>query len=794
LMINKFFNLDLGETVSDVQVSLRHSWILAALLLAGLIAYAVYLYRSETGLSRQRRIVMGVCYVLAGLLLILTLVEPVMTMAATRSLRRTVLVLLDTSQSMATVDDRREPSDVIEAAKLLQTLPLDADPAPASSRVNELKKGIAEASRLDLAKAAVGHPQMNLLGKLGDEYSVRFFTLGDRLEPITGEGETAEWLGGQTADAKTSQIGSAIEEAVGRHAGQPIAGVVVLSDFAWLKGRDPVEVAQKMSRDRGIPIYTVGIGLPAPPDIRVCRLIAPKVVFTGDKVPVRVHVDSSGFDESTVELALTVDGETVDTQEITLDGRSQFEKLLFEPKKKSGSVELEVSIAAQPGETSEVNNAVGHKVRIVDEKINVLYVEGMPRWEYRYLRWVLLRDHRLNVEFLMTYGDKYLAATSPRHRAKFPVEAKDVLKYDLVILGDVPSSYFNTEQIALMEQLVKEGGGSLLMLAGPTAAPSTYADTKISNMLPVKIGSGRWTAVDGRTHPVVTPDGYDSSVVSLAASKQLDNRIWSAVRPLGYLPKLSGAKRGATVLLTIPREETETAEYPLVAWQRFGTGKTMFVGTADLWRLRREVGNQYHARFWGQAIQFLALSRLLGQNKQITLEAGREEYPSGEHVDIFANVLTESFEPVDQPSYVVQVERDVPGAMPAELELDPVPGSPGLYSGSYLPAEDGTYLVRARQGDQSIANTAQFEVENVPLELRDPAMRDDLAEQIAALSGGKRLAAAELGSLPELLETNEELWTTIHKEKGLWDMPALFVLLVVISGVEWYMRRRENLV
>ena len=69
-----------------------------------------------------------------------------------------------------------------------------------------------------------------------------------------------------------------------------------------------------------------------------------------------------------------------------------------------------------------------------------------------------------------------------------------------------------------------------------------------------------------------------------------------------------------------------------------------------------------------------------------------------------------------------------------------------------------------------------------------------VAEQIAALPGGKRLAAAELGSLPELLETNEELWTTIHKEKGLWDMPALFVLLVVISGVEWYMRRRENLV
>jgi len=796
-MFKTLFNLDLGEIVSDAHVSLRHSWIYAALFLAALVVYAVYLYRNETRLSRQRRIVTGVCFVLAGLLLAVMLIEPVMRTAATKPLRRTVLVLVDKSESMSNVDDRRAPADVIEAAKLLQKIPLDSVTPPLTTHhsppttLSELKKGLAEVSRLDLAKAALAHPQIDLLGKLGEEYSVRLFTFGDRLEPIAGGGETAEW---STADAKTSQIGSAIEEAVGRHAGQPIAGVVVLSDFAWLKGRDPVEVSQKMSRDRGIPIYTCGIGLPAPPDIHVRRLIAPDVVFTGDKVPVRVQVDSSGFDESTVQLVLTVDGRPADACGLTLDGGTQFEELMFVPQKKAGTVRLEASIAPQPGETGEVNNTVAHKVRIIDEKIKVLYVEGMPRWEYRYLRWVLLRDHRLNVEFLMTQGDEHLAATSLRHRARFPVEAKDVLKYDLVILGDVPSSYFKPEQIALIEQLVKAGGGSLLMLAGPTAAPSTYTDTKIAGMLPVKISREPWMGVHGSTHPVVTPEGYESSVVSLAASKSLTNRIWSAVRPLGSLPRLSGAKSGAKVLLSLSQTETDAADYPLVAWQRCGTGRTMFVGTADLWRLRREVGDQYHARFWGQAIQFLALSRLLGQNKQIALQTGRKTYASGEHVEVFANVLTESFEPVDESSYLVQVRQDVSGAQPEELELAPVPGSPGLYGGSYLPAEEGIYVVRARQGDQPVANTAQFEVENVALEQRETATRVDLAEQIAAHSDGKRLAAAELGSLPQLLETDEELRTTVHKEKSLWDMPALFILLVLVSGVEWYIRRRENLV
>jgi len=142
----------------------------------------------------------------------------------------------------------------------------------------------------------------------------------------------------------------------------------------------------------------------------------------------------------------------------------------------------------------------------------------------------------------------------------------------------------------------------------------------------------------------------------------------------------------------------------------------------------------------------------------------------------------------------VRLEKDVPAAESVELELDPVPGSPGLYGGSCFAADEGSYVVRARRGDQPVANTARFEVENVPLEQRETAMRDDLAERIAALSGGKRLQPNELADLPELLKTDEQQSVTIHKEKDLWDMPVLFVLLVVISGTEWYIRRRENLV
>ena len=232
----------------------------------------------------------------------------------------------------------------------------------------------------------------------------------------------------------------------------------------------------------------------------------------------------------------------------------------------------------------------------------------------------------------------------------------------------------------------------------------------------------------------------------------------------------------------------------------------MYVGTADLWRLRREVGDQYHARFWGQAIQFLALSRKLGQNKQITLETGRKQYATGERIELFANVLSESFDPVEEDFYPVLLERNESSQAPVELELEPVPGTPGLYSKSFLAVNDGNFILRAQDSDAPKANTVEFEVENIPLEQRETSMRGDVADQIATLSGGNRLMALtemvqdanssvrNLKDLAKLLPGEKARPLPIEREKALWDIPWIFLLLVVLTGVEWYLRRRENLV
>ena len=796
-MLSKILRLGPDETIRNVEPFLRHSWLWGLLLITFAIAAAVYLYRSESGLSKRRKTVMGVCQAAAVALLIFLLLGPTLRIEIIKPLRQMWIVLVDTSESMSLKDAPKLHDDVVKAAKELGKLPLDAKNVP-EARIKSLTGELAEVTRLQRLTALL--KKVDLAGQLGDNYEVRYLNFDSALHEAAGRDKTTEWLDARKARGSSSRIGSAIEQAVARFGGQKLAGVVVLSDWLSNEGDDPVLIASTMKLQR-VPIFPVCIGVAETTDIVVRPIVAPEVVFVGDDVPVRVRIDSRGLTGKMVELKLTIVtaakplGDVRETRNVKLAGGTQFEELIYSPGQTTGTARLVASVEDLPGEIDKGNNtSPPHAVKILDEKIKVLYIEGMPRWEYRYLRWVLLRDRRLDVKFLMTQGDPQLAKTSPIHLPKFPDDAETVMKYDLVILGDVEKSYFKTPQLQLLADLVSTGGGSLLMVAGRTGSPSSYVNTPIADILPVKIASGMWFSVKKDTYPVVTDEGNNSPVTSLRTDKELNDKTWKSISPMDFLPSLGGPKLGATVLVTVSRTRGISENYPLVAWQRYGKGKTMFVGTEDLWRLRREVGDKYHSRFWAQSIQFLALSRLLGDNKQISLETDRRNYSAGDQVRVFANYVTEAFKPIAADSFTVFVENKSAVGPDAPVRLTPIPRSPGLYAGVFMPKQDGTYLLKAAEDKEKISNTVDFTVLTQSQELRETGMQGATGDQVAARSGGRVLTAASLATLGKKTGNEEKLTTIEQREQDLWDLPAAFVLLVIITGIEWYMRRKENLV
>ena len=797
-MFKKLLGLDSSQEIDQWELAFRGGPFLGILLIVAAIAFAIFLYRREQLVTRNRRITMIALQAAVLLLLILVLMQPYAKIRTSNESKRSMIVMLDTSRSMAIEDPRTAASDVEEAAKALGKMKLDA-PALGSDDARGMKEELGSTRRIDLARAALANEDMKLLDQLEESYDLRFFTFDSQLRSEDPRATTTQPADDDSqpaplpvAEGISSQIGNAIEDAVDRFSGQPLAGAMVISDFAWVEGKDPVNVARRL-KERRVPLYTVPVGLPAPPDINVRGVIAPEVVFKGDRVPLRVKIESRGFAGKAVQLYFRVNEDEKESKQVTLKNGVQFEEFMFIPEAESGTLELSFEIKLQEGEITEVNNATAHRVRILDEKIKVLYVEGMPRWEFRYLRWVLLRDPRLQVQFLMTQGDPALAASSPLHIGRFPEDPKVALQYDLIILGDVSSSYFNAAQTQLIEKLVRERGGSLLMLAGPMAAPSTYRDNPIGDLLPINIGTGGTFYPGNNISPEVTEDGQKSLATSLSLSPDVSARIWRNVNYMS-LPNLAGAKSGATVLLRLPKANDAEADYPLVAWHRYGTGKSLFVATEDLWRMRLEVGDRFHARFWGQTIQFLTLSRLLGANKQISIETDSNSYGAGDQIRVFANVLTESFEPVEGDSYEVVLEEKENPDSATTIEMTAVESTPGLYAGSYLAGKDGNYEIKTQPQDADISNVVEFSVQTVDLEDRETAMQPDVARQAAEISGGRQLSLASLGDFPSTLPEETLIANTVKIERDLWDTPLWFILIAALAGAEWFLRRKDNLV
>ena len=155
----------------------------------------------------------------------------------------------------------------------------------------------------------------------------------------------------------------------------------------------------------------------------------------------------------------------------------------------------------------------------------------------------------------------------------------------------------------------------------------------------------------------------------------------------------------------------------MVAWHRYGTGKCLSLATDRLWRLRFKTGDKYHWRVWSQCIQFLTLSRLMGEHKRIRLETDRSTYQDGEQVRLYAHVLNEDFEPVVQNSFEITVNGVGDNALKRTREPPARPDFPGLYEGYFTRAGPGRYRLEANEDDKEVSNTTEFQVAVVQQEL-----------------------------------------------------------------------------
>jgi hypothetical protein len=786
-------------------------WYVLLLLAAGTAVWWMY-RNSPTNLSPARRHWLTTLRVLFLALVLLLLMRPVLAFTVEGSVRRLLVLLFDTSSSMQIKDPRLTPDDQKRAAIAKEL----AEPARGLSQTLDGRhaQDVQQVARLDVARAAFKNDRLNLLPRLDREFDLSAFTFAQgvaeisaRKAELAGTNSPAKkkekvtvghfpWVDHLSATNPLTAIGDAVREVMNRKRGQPLAGVLLVTDGANNSGSQPREAAE-LARQEGVPLYVYGVGITRPRDLIVANLFAPDVSFVKDEVAVTVRVRAQGLSGENAEIALKLGGETVATQPVAFasDGE-QVVPLRFTPQTQ-GEFELQAAIEPRPDETVKDNNTRTHRLKVIDAKIKVLLVEQSPRWEFKYLQMMLLRDRRVDLKCFLIEGDRAITRVeNTPYLAEFPSKKDELFKYDLVIFGDVDPKHMTSAQLENLNEWVAKFGGALVTLAGRRFLPLAYRRSVLEKMLPVEFDAPTIeTPLDAPADKPIklelTPAGRANLMMKLSDRDDENVALWKAMPPIYWAARVARPKPAAEVLVVDPdpARESRFGKMPVIALQQYGLGQVMYVGTDNLWRWRKNVGDLYHTIIWGQIAQRVSLQHLLGVSKRTQLTTDRQNYLSGECVTIYARLYGAGYEAIQEPAVKGHYGLKNGQGQRPEVTLRAIPEQAGLYRGEFIAPAAGAYQFWV---EHDVNTLLDFNVTEPKFELGETAMNEPLLRDLAAVTGGAFFREEDLHKLPDTIALKTERVRS-PLEVELWSSPLYFLLMLLVVTVEWVLRKLSHL-
>lgn len=625
-------------------------------------------------------------------------------------------------------------------------------------------------------------------------------------------------------EGRRTQINAALEQAWRRVGTRPVSGIVMLSD-----GRTTDPPSKSLVRQlaaKQVPVFVVPLGSPTPRlDLAVTGVQAPAAAFVNDQVPVGVEITRRGgaADEAwpagTVELVDAATGAVLDSTPLPTSGGESSRVTLTTRPTMVGDSTWRVRIVradASARDPSPANDSADVKLSLVDRKVRVAYFDGTPRWEYRYLKNLLLRETSIRSSTMLLSADKRFIQEGSEILLSVPRTSEEWRDIDVVIMGDVRAELFSTGQLEALRDHVAQRGAGLLWIGGPGATPASWQGTPLADLLPMRLAPATGTDA-GQSGPGVwtesivvspTPVAVRMGVMRLAsegthaaddplnywpASLSDPGRGWSQLR-WAQLIEQGRLKPAAEVLAEALGVSTQKTS-PLVITMRYASGRSVYVGTDETWRWRYARGEQLPERFWIPLIRMLARERLALADKPAALTVAPQQASTQQPVQISVQLLDQSVLQTRPEGVRVRVTPDDArrGDQAAEIVLRPAPGAGGAgntFAGQWVPLEPGGYRVVVNDPLLSSANlAARVDVRSTDDERNNPAADHGLLDTLAKDTGGVTLSAARLSELPTLLPNRELRLLGTPEIRTLWDNAIVLSLLVLIVGLEWIGRR-----
>lgn len=749
-------------------------WVLLAM---GVGLFSAWSYSHLSG-SRWLRSIMAVLRIICLLWLIMLISGPMLVQTRERVEPDRVIWLVDRSGSMNVQDQAATAGNV-------------------QTRDQQIKEHVG-----DLARVIKNDPET--WSHERQQYWYGFDEQAYQLDPANL----------QDASANGTQIVTALETVLDQHQGHPISAVVLISD-----GRTPqrlgVEVMRKLKQS-AVSVFTVPVGQEQRyVDIAIAQVDAPQQAYANDVVPVRVQLsllpEDMTLDPSRVKVQL-IDAQT----NTVLDEVSPKDGKLADPvqlnvkAQQVGSRDWTVKVVydAPADQTSELNTENNQQVvtvQLIDEPIRVLYVDGYPRWEYRYLKSVLMREKSIKSSMFLISADQQFAQEGDVPIARLPQTAKEFEAYDVIIIGDVPSRHFSSEQLSMMRDHVALRGAGLIWIGGSRWTPVTYDTTVLANLLPMRQVSAVTSLGNQPVNVVPTPLAQSLQVMQLevpgSATAAGDNLPGKTV-PLRWIQQVGELKPVAEVLADAVMVNDAERRMPLITSLRYGAGQTLYVASDDFWRWRYAKGDIYYQPFWTQLVRLLGRGRMTQADESTTLSTAHRRLLLKQNTVIKLTTRDALLLEQNRQSIRVLVESIRDGQVVDQVDLLPQQATnteqatgEKVYQVIWQPRHTGR--LRLYPADSTLAASGAIQtfiqVQHPDDEMRQPQPDHPLLAKLSEQTGGKVVALDQLESLSQMLP-NRTRRTPDDIRYPLWHDLWVYVFFVTLITAEWILRKVCKLV
>lgn len=795
--------------------------LLVLLGMATTIVAVGFLYRRDgKQLKAWQRLVLGTLRALAVLAVMLLLLEPNIVSVERDVREGHTILLVDTSQSMTHVDAWRR--DEVQPAKAAWGEVGVDDPAAGS--------------RLDLVKALLAHADQALVRKLAAKNQVKLYRFAGSISdlPIVPSAPAVEPDGEPLpagpdpdapppeldldkliADGRSSDLGGSLRTALDRSRPAEIAAVVLVTDGRRTAGPQGAEVARLLEQRKVPHTFVLGVGDPSETQtITLTRMEAPSKVFQRDPYELKATVSSQGYDGVAVTARLVrVDEQgaetVVATQQVQI-GESQQAPIFWKDLTSDapGRFIYRTEILPPDGEPMIAErHTKTAAVEVLGERLRMLLLAGGSSHEFQILRNLLIRDKTIDVTCWLQSADENFPQEGNEdvRITRLPEGRAELEPYDVVVLIDPDPRKLTTRFCQGLSEHIVEGGCGMWWVAGEQhtldALRPNASTQPIADLLPIQpdvefaerkmLGLGKAFPRPWRyrlTSDAV--DGIGAKVMRLDDDKDTSNLLWERIPGFHFWFPVAGLKPIATALAGHPSPEFRVAgeDMPIIAVQKLGAGRVLFLGTDETYRWRSLYEDAYN-RFWINGVRYLFEGRLQAGNSRLRLLSSDDKIDLGDAVELVAEAKDASLQPLIAAAFPVAVERE--GEVVETVDLAPVEALPGSYSLRYRPTQLGTYRVRPVEKSGK-AVELPFQVVPAQVESQGPMERSNLAA-IAGADGAQLFddPAALLRALDDV--PSRSATDTFRTPHALWDGWPTITLVLVLLSIEWILRKRFNL-